>query len=333
MKTTFRLLTVAMVCAFHFANATVLTVSNDPQSPGQYTSITSAITAAANGDTIYIHGTNINYGSFSVNKGVTFIGSGHNPQNQNTSRSLMNTVTLVAGSDGSKFYGLVIFGNLNSSVAISNVTVVRNIIYGLINLSANCPNWRVESNVFASSGQNIYLGYAAGTNNWYSVKNVFNGYLDGFNGAYNYFFNNLFLRNGTPFSGVSYVYFYNNIFYRATPNGSSNCTFEKNLSYLCSPNTFANGTNLEGQNPLFVNFPSGGAYFDYSHNYRLQGASPCIDYGIDAEDLGVYGGSMGHYEQNGIPNIPQIREFNLTSSSTVPVGGTININVKSTIRP
>ena len=37
------------------AKAAVITVSNNPNSPGQYTSLQTAIDAAASGDTLYVH--------------------------------------------------------------------------------------------------------------------------------------------------------------------------------------------------------------------------------------------------------------------------------------
>ncbi len=312
--------------------ATIRTVSNDPNSPGQYTTIAAAITAAVNGDTIYIHGTNINYGSITINKSLTIIGSSHNPQNQNVSRSIVNAVTLQAGSSNSRIIGMVI-GSISAS-AITDVTISRNYLSGVLDVSGASPNWRIESNVFATSGPNIDLHSSTTAINWYLIKNVFNGQLTYFNAAYIYFYNNLFLRSADAFYSMNYAYFYNNIFYRANPiYNVGPSIFERNLSYQCGNNNFPNGTNLVGVDPKFVSFPGAGAYFDYAHNYRLQVGSPCIDYDIDGEDIGLYGGLIGHYEQNGVPNIPQMREFNLTSTSTVPVGGSINFNVKSTIRP
>jgi len=38
------------------ANATVITVNNNPNSPGTFTALGAAITAAANNDTLYVHG-------------------------------------------------------------------------------------------------------------------------------------------------------------------------------------------------------------------------------------------------------------------------------------
>jgi hypothetical protein len=326
----FFLLTVG--CA---SSATVRTVSNHPNSPGQYTTVAAAIAASAIGDTIYLHGTEINYGNFSFNKQLTFIGSSHNPQNQNTSRSIVGTITLQAGSGGSRIIGLVLGRVENGSAATPNVTVSRNYITDQLYITGNSGSWQVESNIFVSTSTNINHNLAGGCTNWVVVKNVFNGYVQNFSGSGNALYNNLFLRNGDCFSGMYNTNVYNNIFYRANPGGGlgSGMVFNRNLSYQCFDNNFPSGTNLTGVNPLFVNFPGAGAFFAYTHNYRLQPGSPCLGYGIDAEDIGPHGGSIGKYEQNGVPTIPQIRAFTLTSSTTVPVGGTISANVKSTIRP
>ena len=50
------------------ANATIHTVSNNVNSPGQYTDLQAAITAAVNNDTIYIHRSDVDYGSITINK-------------------------------------------------------------------------------------------------------------------------------------------------------------------------------------------------------------------------------------------------------------------------
>ncbi|MGE0637619.1 MAG: hypothetical protein AB7G44_16920 [Bacteroidia bacterium] len=313
------------------SNAAVLTVSNAVTSPGQYTTIAAAMTAASNNDTIYVHGTNVNYGSFTVTKGLTFIGPGHNPQNQGLNNAIINDITLSTGSSNSRIIGLRI-GNIYTNANTSGITIARNYISGSVISYQTCPNWSIESNIFAGTGNNLDAQQVAGSTNWVVVKNVFNGNIQWFNAAYCYFYNNLFLRSGNAFAQtMNSVYFYNNIFYRPTLTGATGCTFERNLSY--PNNAFPNGTNQVNVNPNFINFPLAGANFAYTYDFNLQTGSPAIDYGTDGEDIGLYGGSLGYYNQNGIPNIPQVREFNVTSSTTVPPGGTININVKSTIKP
>ena len=313
------------------SNAAVLTVSNAVTSPGQHTTIAAAMTAASNNDTIYIHGTNVNYGSFTVTKALTFIGPGHNPQNQGLSLAIINDITLSTGSSNCRIIGFRV-NNITANAAISGVSITRNYIFGQVIVYSNCPNWNFESNIFASTGINLDPQQYTGSTNWVVTKNIFNGQISYFNAAYCYFYNNLFLRNGSPFNAtMNYVYFYNNIFYRASLTGATGCTFERNISY--PNNAVPNGTNQVNVNPNFVNFPLAGANFAYTYDFHLQAGSPALLYGTDATDIGLYGGLSGHYEQNGIPNIPQVREFNTTSTTTVPPGGTININVKSTIKP
>ncbi len=331
MKTKIYTFIISALLLSAISNAAVLTVSNAVTSPGQYTTIAAAMTAASNNDTIYIHGTNINYGSFTVTKALTFIGPGHNPQNQGLSLAIINDIALGTGSSNTRIIGFRV-NNISTNTAISGVSITRNYIFGQVITYNNCPNWNFESNIFASTGINLDPQQYGGSTNWVVTKNVFNGQISYFNAAYCYFYNNLFLRSGNAFNAtMNYVYFYNNIFYRPTLTGATGCTFERNLSY--PNNAFANGTNLVNADPLFVNFPLAGASFAYTHDFHLQAGSPAIDYGTDNEDLGLYGGSLGYYNQNGIPNIPQVREFNVTSTTTVPPGGTININVKSTIKP
>src|SRR5688572_2636219 len=57
------------------------TVSNMPNSPGQYTSISAILLGP--GDTILVHGSPLNYGSVFLNHdNLVIIGTGHNPDKQ-----------------------------------------------------------------------------------------------------------------------------------------------------------------------------------------------------------------------------------------------------------
>jgi hypothetical protein len=60
MKT---ILTTLIVGIFSLSSmATVHTVSNNPNSPGEYNNLQTAIDAATNGDTLYVHGSPTSYG-------------------------------------------------------------------------------------------------------------------------------------------------------------------------------------------------------------------------------------------------------------------------------
>lgn len=324
--------------------AAVRTVNNNNPSPGQYSTIQSAHNASAAGDTIYISGTFFNYGGLDVSKRLVIIGTGHNPQKQVPLVSQIDWITFTnAAAKNTRIYGVNLFG-INSSVNdIDSIYVERCKIRHRIELHtiSNCSHWYIQGNYFERNDgvSNIYLGN--NSHNWIVIRNnVFNGPLQELNYNLNpdiYLLNNIFLYSGNAMMGnVNYVFFYNNIFYRASPSPSTiGCVWQNNLSYQCANNTFpaggANTGNLANTNPLFVNFPLAGAYFNYAYNFNLQSGSPAKNTGNDGKDIGITGGDI-YFEQNGIPSIPQIREFNITSNNNIAPGGSLQINIKSTIK-
>lgn len=332
MRTTF-LLFIALFVAVN-ANATIRTLSNNTNSPGQYTTFAAAQTAAVAGDTIYVHGSPYNYGTFSVTKQLTIIGTGHNPQKQAPMRSFADYINFGVGSGNSRVIGMEVYEINTTTNNIHNIEIrLCKITYRILMDDASSSNWIVDGCVFTNTTDNIYGG---GSQSGHRIRNnVFNGQLYGMNGSngYHYIENNVFLRNGNAFDYVNPAYVNNNIFYRANPSGTGNgITYSNNISYQCSNNNFPNGTNLTNQDPQFVSFTGGGpgTNFSYLHDYSLQATSPAKNYGTDSKDLGVYGG-VGDYNQNGIPRIPYIASFNI-SNPTVSPGGTLNIDFKSKVR-
>lgn len=202
------------------------------------------------------------------------------------------------------------------------------------------------------------------------ANNIFtaNSYLYFFNSNTIIVDHNIFLGNGS--SGNLYnlynVIVTNNIFTRSTGtvfagsiNGPVLCTFNNNLSNqttIADPlsftpaNNFVNtftGTgggsnfgagNIVGQDPLYTTAPNLNA-FSFTANYRLQASSVGRNAGTDGTDLGIYGGSYpfpsggtpgSGYDTSPMPPIPQITELNI-QNATVPVNGTLNVNVKATV--
>ncbi|RYF97169.1 MAG: hypothetical protein EOO00_00885, partial [Chitinophagaceae bacterium] len=332
MKITF-LAAIAMFSSMT-AFATVHTVSNMTPSPGQFTSVNDAIAAASSGDTIYVHGSTFNYNAATINKPLTIIGTGHHVPNQNPLTSDIDYITFTAGSSGTKLIGLNLYYLENNSANLANITVTRCRIRYQIRWNQNAQNWTIDGNIFEYSAI-ILQANNLDIDNSIFKNNIFNGYPQNFNYSNNntnlVFANNLFLNPSIAFSEVRYAYIYNNIFYRANPsNNTSGCDFQNNLSYQCANNAFPGGVNYTNVDPMFVNFPTAGAYFSYAHDFHLQPGSPAINAGNDGTDLGVYGG-LGNFEQNGIPAIPQIRSFTINGSNVVAPGGTININNASRI--
>ncbi|RYY99059.1 MAG: hypothetical protein EOO11_06225 [Chitinophagaceae bacterium] len=331
------LLLVAFVPAL--ASARVLTLSNNPQNPGQYSSYAAAEAAAVAGDTIYVHGSAISYNSITISKGITLIGPGHNPQKQAPLKAQFDYLSI--GSSNVKVAGIICNYLLSSAGGLTNVTVSRNRIdYYMYLNSGNCNNWIIESNVLGY----LYNGnsFTAQNNNFYNFyfeNNVFNGHLadNWYAGTtYNLYFNNcVFLKKSGGQDYHAYYWkgaTYNNcVFYgkNPTPAGSYSVTFFNCLSYGAANNGFP-GTgsgNIENQDPLFTAYNGSG--FAYADNYALQAGSPGKSAGLDGADLGLFGGTY-LWNQYGMPKLPYISEFGI-SNNQVSAGGSLNINFKSSI--
>ena len=146
--------------------------------------------------------------------------------------------------------------------------------------------------------------------------------------------NSIFLDNPTTsFSYITGLTIDNNIFYMAEPAGCTQCTFNHNVTYGNTNDTIPYGTglglnNLINVDPMFVNYPSTGGAFDWSHNFHLQSGSTLINGGTDSSDIGLYGGAYP-YEFGSNPAIPQMIEVNYLNGSSIPMGGTLNINFKA----
>jgi hypothetical protein len=218
----------------------------------------------------------------------------------------------------------------------------------------NVNNWTIDGCIFTSTDINL-IGYVNtfghGTITNLRVRNcVLNGRITEFNtgNGYNYVTNCIFLQNSTSptFSSANYFYVFNSIFYRARPTQSSGwVTFNNCLSFGTNGGTSTFSANSdesartvwENVDPQFENFPLPGAFFNYTHDYRLKTTSPVKNLGNDATDLGVYGGTLFSnillgYNQNGIPINPYIKSFNITGSNSVNAGDNLQISVEAKVR-
>lgn len=164
---------ITSICALPFggiskAYATQRTVNNRTDlvtNPGQYTTIAAAIAASPlnGGDTIIVAGSSINYGDVIVNKKVTIIGTGYNPQKQNLLTSMVNKLE-VQNSDV-VVSGLVIvllqssdevsIGTGLSNVKIKNCLLSRannNTQYALLNIQESTTNCEIRECLFYKGG-------------------------------------------------------------------------------------------------------------------------------------------------------------------------------------
>ncbi|MBX2899354.1 MAG: hypothetical protein KF775_06875 [Cyclobacteriaceae bacterium] len=228
--------------------------------------------------------------------------------------------------------------------------------------------WVLYNNIFDSY---LYGGAGSrtslSTTNLVLANNIFsaNAYLYGFNSNtiivdHNLFFgaNNLFQTFNIIITNNIFTRTSGTLFYGST-SGPVLCTFNNNLSNqttIADPSTYTPATNfvntytgtgggsnfgagnVVGQDPLYASVSNFNNYVAAS-NYRLQASSPGKNAGTDGTDLGIYGGSYpfpsggavgSGFDTSPMPPIPQVTELNI-QNATVPVNGTLNVNVKATI--
>jgi hypothetical protein len=326
-------LTLIALLISAYSNATVRTVNNNNPSPGQFATFASAHTAAVNGDTLYISGSPTSYGTNTITKVLTVIGTGHNPDKQNPLVSTFVNITCGAGSSGSKFIGLILGGNQNN---LQNATYEHCKFNGIFVTGAASLTTTFNKCVFISAA--LLTNFASNT---FIFNNcIFNDAIEA-NGSTGVktgsvtnciFLGNAIFGLGSNFSSFTFT---NNIFYGVSPQitgTNTSTTMTKNISFNCPNNNF-NGTTLSGNivnsNPLFTTYVPPG--FHYTDNYVLQIGSPGHNTATDGKDIGLYGGATGvNFHMGGEPSIAQIRQVNMPA--TVPAGQSVIVNIISTIK-
>ncbi|MCX6269327.1 MAG: hypothetical protein NTW16_18575 [Bacteroidetes bacterium] len=329
------------------AFAGIKTVSNNPSSPGQYTTLQAAIDAAGLGDTLMIAGSATNYGSVTISKPLVLVGAGYNnPYGSNTSVDYiyLNRTSQFLGASGTKIMGISLTnylyfngnysGGNSSTQNIDNVLVERCRISTIGFQGYYYHNDTVRNCLF-NNGSYIYFNSSTLVN-IYIHNNIFdNASIQ--SGASNilssvFLRNNLFINRVTAtFYTVNSLIIENNIFYGSEPAGCTNCAFTKNITYLCSAVPGAGNVgsgNLNATNPMFVTYPPSGGAFAYTYDFHLQAGSPGKLAGTDGTDIGIYGGMLP-YNVGAHPHYPQMMELTLPSGSSVPAGGTLNVHFKA----
>ncbi len=337
-----KILTLLVSCsAFLLSEANVITVSNNVNSPGQYTDLQTAINSAVSGDTIYVHGSPVSYGNVSVSKRLTFIGTGHNPNKAIPSVSEVGILQLdsvpgTSGASGTKIIGFKltsVFGYTGSG-GTKNVLINRNYIISTgSQVYITGSGWVIEHNIFGKSvnvnnnsntfiNNNIFTGSYSGV--VYSDKSTVN------------IINNIFFGAipSSPFSNIANANIANNIFSGASPKGPlvDNNIFSNNITYQTNYDTIPYGTNLGSgnfvaKNPDFVNVPVKA--FNYSYNFSLALTSVGINAGTDGKDVGIYGGSSPFPgDLTGSPAIPQVKSLTVLNP-VIPVGDSLKVVIKA----
>lgn len=331
------------------AQAKCYRVNNNPGMGAQFTSFQAAHDSCHTGDTLYVEGTTISYGSPTISKKISVIGPGfflgQNPQTQvNPTSALFTQVICAMGSAGTYLTGLDI-NYLILASGVNNIVIKRNHIgcptcqnsyaNGVINLQGNNANILIIQNYVICQQFNSNPIYApltlmAGCSN----ATISNNYIEGTTGNNDYVLymdpaasavisNNIFKGVGGASMTIWGSSVNNNVFLipGPTPITGGNSSYHNNFSNAAQLDTTVGNPNHNHNNvsaaTLFVNSGSSDGM------YKLISGSPAIGAGISGEDCGMFGG-LDPYVLSGIPTVPSIYFFAAPTSGS----GTLPVHVK-----
>ena len=338
MKKTLLFLTV-LVFGTNQLWASQYTVSNAIGGAAQFTTIQSAIDSAQPNDTILVQGSTITYTDFTPTKPLTIIGPGHHPTATGSFAAVMGNCNITPVASGTRLIGLDIFAiSIGGATPVDNFVVRNCIIRNNMNMQNSTSNFVFEGNfIYASIQMYDFQGMEMIFRNNVFFNNGIGPRIVSINSPI-IFDHNTFLgtSSGRPFGLVTQAIISNNIFYNCelTNTGSlSNayyaCVVTNNATYLCAgslPGANNNGSgNLNGVDPLFVNYPAIPTDFSWMYDIHLQPGSSLLGAGSDGTQIGVYGGTYP-FHQSGEPiGMPSMNTLTIDNVA-VPLNGTLNVN-------
>jgi hypothetical protein len=362
MKTKTILLAAIFALIALNTQATTWTVSNNPNSPGQFTSLQAAINNADFYDTIMVAGSATSYGNITINKPLVLVGAGYNnPYGLNASIGTinLNRANLYISASGTKIMGFIVStialdgrftGGTAFTQSIDNLVIERCQIGTVKFLHQNnytgssfnndtIRNCVITTSIsieqpLTSTDVPVYF------NDVILHNNIFNGSRIYDNLKFSTDYSNLFIRNNLFINRVSNclvkinnTIVENNVFYGSEPHGCTGAVYSNNLTFMCFNNNIPGSGNLGSgnivdANPVFTNFPLQGGALSYSHDFTLLPGSPAIGAGTDGTDIGILGGMLP-FDVGANPYFPQMMEVSLPSGSSVPAGGTLNVHFKA----
>ncbi|MBA4851550.1 hypothetical protein [Emticicia sp. BO119] len=311
--------------------ATIRRVNNNPGvtlvSGLVFADFNAAHTAAANGDTIYLEPSDINYGSLLISKKITMIGPGYllnkNPNTPFDKRSAkVSQITFSTNSaNGSKLYGVEVRGTngVLGDIFFNSVSGDMEIAHCLLNdlrgASSSLFNSIISDCFILGSIDNSSLSI----NNVIISNNIIWGSVESSS-------HDSIVRNNIIFGGANYIgQFYNNIIYQSgDPNFvfSTNNSVYNNVCVGCTGSPANNNFFTTAANTVFVVSEPRTLDDLEDDNFVLHASSPAKTKGVGGIDCGVFSG-LRPYILSGIPPFPMITAF----TQGAPSGGNIPITI------
>jgi len=278
MKTSVKIFVTVILMAILSTNinAKVWRINNIPGVNADFSSLSSAITAAAAGDTLYVEGSHLSYGDVTLSKRLIIIGTGYfitnNDSTQaNPSPSRVNLLTINNGAQGSIITGITAdgtpaHGNSTVTVNTSDITFLRCYFYSSAPNSGTYTNRQGAvlrlsnaANNIVISGCYIYQTYSYTPSSCSSCSfNVYSLQLMGNNN--NIIINNNIIRQGSRTSAT-------------TTYNSQYAFWMSNTSYAVITNNIFIGASEAYNSSVANNIQIIGGV---SGNFNTSGSFPCI---------------------------------------------------------
>ncbi|MBS1774684.1 MAG: hypothetical protein JSS64_00195 [Bacteroidetes bacterium] len=323
MKYTFTIIIALLLCA-NSTFAAIWRVNNRTSINANFTTISAAITAASNGDTIYVEPSTTSYGAFSLNKKLTIIGNGYfsyagfsisgnqGLQADSNQSVISGYSSFDAGSAGSTVMGLVFYGYY-TMINDTAISIKRNLIYNTT-FYINKSQIDIRQNyIYYYSG---ISNYTSGTINNINIQNNIFSYTASIslpNYCSGVIQNNIF-------DGGASMNLYN---FQVNNNIMIGGSFTQNNSVAF--NNIGSSTQFSNTNNNLQNITTAALFTNYTANfeakYTLKPTGPGIGAGFNGLDVGIFGGP-DPYKPSGIPPVPTIYYLSApatTTTTTLPV--------------
>jgi len=319
------------------ALAKIWIVSNIPGQAADYDTFSAAHTAASPGDTIYVIGSSISYGSITVSKRLHIVGPGYylseNADNQALpSSATFDNISFDAGSESSTITGMYVTTGM--TINVDSVTVRRNNL-GWISMYSEVGSNDANNAVIV---QNYLRNYINTTNSNYHAFNIYiaNNYIPQGIGilANSTITNNVVSGQGTTFNGISGSTISNNIVETSNISGnlflntqSNNVT--NNIIAGADPSDASNNNGTNNQfNVTFSSQFVGLTGNTTDSQWQLASAVAAVGAGVDGVDCGMYGGAAP-YVLSGLPDVPSVYFLSAATAGSATSGLPVHIKARS----
>jgi len=247
-------------------SATVRTVSSNPATLGQFSTIQAAIDASADGDSVYVYGSPNTYAGFTIqDKKITVIGPGWSPDKNIPLLATVDGAAIrnspAGGSpDGSELQGLVFVNTVNAcrnavggDIGTNNIRFIRCQFSSSVGWDIGSTGFLIEGCIFYNvcnfNGSATYQNFLFQNNVFFFSTCCLSYQINGLTNSVNVRFDhNLFYSSNNSGGGTVSVFVTNCRFLTLSNNIFNQVNAGINLSFSTFNNNITNNVTLNVAN-------------------------------------------------------------------------------------